>query len=320
MAFVRNKGRRLNKYVKDYVVFDIETTGLRPGLDEIIELSAVKVKNNEVSDTFSTLVKPTIRIPASATRINGITNDMVSSAPEIAEAMEGFVDFVETEILVGHNIHSFDTNFIYDAAMEAFQEGIYNDYIDTLYMARACLPQLKHHKLGDISEYFGISTEGAHRALNDCIMNQKCYEKMGELLTAQKKVKAEDKLVLTGKTSVSKDGMVLTGKTSVSKDGIVLTGRTSVPKDGIVLTGKTSTSEKEQMKQKASETQIEQVKNIQRSVRRENIPEEMSAEELWAVLENSCPECGGILVERKGRYGAFWGCKNFPRCRYTRKR
>lgn len=293
MALVRNKGRRLNKYVKDYVVFDIETTGLRPGLDEIIEISAVKVKNNEVSDTFSTLVKPTIRIPASATRINGITNDMVSSAPEIAEAMEGFVDFVETEILVGHNIHSFDTNFIYDAAMEAFQEGIYNDYIDTLYMARACLPQLKHHKLGDISEYFGISTEGAHRALNDCIMNQKCYEKMGELLTAQKKVTAEDKLVLTGKTSVSKDG--------------------------ILLTGKTSASEKEQVKQKASEPKEEQMKNIRRSVRRENIPEEMSAEELWAVLENSCPECGGILVERKGRYGAFWGCKNFPRCRYTRK-
>lgn len=280
MALVRNKGRRLNKYVKDYVVFDIETTGLRPGLDEIIEISAVKVKNNEVSDTFSTLVKPTIRIPASATRINGITNDMVSSAPEIAEAMEGFVDFVETEILVGHNIHSFDTNFIYDAAMEAFQEGIYNDYIDTLYMARACLPQLKHHKLGDISEYFGISTEGAHRALNDCIMNQKCYEKMGELLTAQKKVTTEDKLVLTGKTSVSV---------------------------------------KEQMKQKDSEPQIEWKKNIQRIIRRESVPEEMSAEELWAVLENSCPECGGILVERKGRYGAFWGCKNFPRCRYTRK-
>lgn len=306
MALVRNKGRRLNKYVKDYVVFDIETTGLRPGLDEIIEISAVKVKNNEVSDTFSTLVKPTIRIPASATRINGITNDMVSSAPEIAEAMEGFVDFVETEILVGHNIHSFDTNFIYDAAMEAFQEGIYNDYIDTLYMARACLPQLKHHRLGDVSEYFGISTEGAHRALNDCIMNQKCYEKMGELLTAQKKVRAEDKLVLTGKTSVSKDGMVLTGRTSVSKDGIVLTGRTSV-------------SVKEQMKQKDSEPQIERKKDIQRSIRRESVPEEMSAEELWAVLENSCPECGGILVERKGRYGAFWGCKNFPRCRYTRK-
>lgn len=225
MAVIRDKGRRLNEYVKDYIVFDLETTGFRPGLDEIIEISAVKVKNSEIVDNYSTLVKPTIRIPASATQVNGITNDMVSDAPQIQEALEGFVNFVETEILVGHNIHSFDMNFIYDAAMEVFQEGIYNDYIDTLYMAKSCLPQLKHHKLGDISEYFGIDTAGAHRALNDCIMNQKCYEKMGPLL----------------------------------------------------------------------------MKQLQESP------------------EQACPECGGILVKRKGRYGEFWGCRNFPGCRYTRK-
>lgn len=249
---VRNKGRRLNEYVKDYIVFDLETTGFRPGLDEIIEISAVKVKNSEIIDTYSTLVKPSIRIPASATRVNGITNEMVKDAPEIGEALEGFVDFVETEILVGHNIHSFDTNFIYDAAMEVFGEGIYNDYIDTLYMAKSCLPQLKHHKLGDISEYFGISTEGAHRALNDCVMNQKCYEKMGPLLEVQMQQAVPKK------------------KKSVQK------------------------IEKEQTGQ-------------------------MSAEQLWAVLENSCPECGGMLKKRKGRYGEFWGCQNYPGCRYTRK-
>lgn len=228
MAIIRNKGTRRNEYVKDYIVFDLETTGFRPGLDEIIEISAVKVENSKITDTYSTLVKPSIRIPASATRINGITNEMVSKAPEIDKALEGFVDFIETGILVGHNIHSFDTNFIYDAAMEVFQEGIYNDYIDTLYMAKSCLPQLRHHKLGDISEYFGISTEGAHRALNDCIMNQKCYEKMGHLLTEQ---------------------------------------RTEA-----------------------------------------------------VVEKNICPQCGGILKQRNGRYGAFWGCENFPGCRYTRNR
>ena len=129
MAVVRNKGRRRNEYVKDYIVFDLETTGFRPGLDEIIEISAVKVENSEIVDTYSTLVKPSIRIPAAATRVNNITNDMVSDAPEIGEALEGFIDFVETGILVGHNIHSFDTNFIYDAAMEVFGEGIYNDSV-----------------------------------------------------------------------------------------------------------------------------------------------------------------------------------------------
>lgn len=265
MAFVRNKGRRLNEYVKDYIVFDLETTGFRPGLDEIIEISAVKVENSEIIDTFSTLVKPSIRIPASATRVNHITNDMVSDAPEIGEALEGFIDFVETGILVGHNIHSFDTNFIYDAAMEVFQEGIYNDYIDTLYMAKACLPQLRHHKLGDISEYFGISTEGAHRALNDCIMNQKCYEKMGPLLLAN-------------------------------------------PQEPIKKrTRKTVLGEKQVQKTPVSQT-LERTRG-----------QEMSAEQLWAVLEHSCPECGGMLVKKKGRYGEFWGCGNYPDCRYTRK-
>ena len=170
-------------------------------------------------------MRPSIRIPASATKVNGITNDMVMDAPGIGEVLEEFVDFMETGILVGHNIHSFDTNFIYDVAMEVFQEGIYNDYIDTLYIAKSCLPQLKHHKLGDVSEYFGIDTAGAHRALNDCIMNQKCYEKMGPLLEAQKQ---------------------------------------------------------------ASPDQV-------------------------------CPECGGVLTKRKGRFGEFWGCGSFPRCRYTRK-
>ena len=266
MAIVRNKGRRRNEYVKDYVVFDIETTGFRPGLDEIIEISAVKVKDNQVIDEYSTLVRPSIRIPVSATRVNGITNQMVSDALEIEEAMAGFIEFIGDEILVGHNIHSFDTNFIYDAAMEAFQEGIYNDYIDTLYMAKSCLPQLSHHKLGDISEYFGISTEGAHRALNDCIMNQKCYEKMGSLLESQ----VQQPLIKTPRRKKKSEG---------------------------------STASRQQLK----ETKIESKGT------------DLSAEQLWAVLENSCPECGGKLSKRKGRYGEFFGCENYPMCRYTRK-
>lgn len=265
MAIVRNKGRRRNEYVKDYVVFDIETTGFRPGLDEIIEISAIKVKEHQVIADYSTLVRPSVRIPASATRVNGITNQMVSDAPKIEEAMAGFMAFIGDEILVGHNIHSFDTNFIYDAAMEAFQEGIYNDYIDTLYMAKSCLPQLKHHKLGDVSEYFGISTKGAHRALNDCIMNQKCYEKMGPLLENQM-------------------------QQPLSK-----------------MSGQKSEEVKGQLK----ESKVKAAQSRRK-------PQEMSAEQLWTVLENSCPECGGKLSKRKGRYGEFFGCENYPVCRYTR--
>lgn len=225
---VRNKGKRLNKYVKDYVVFDLETTGINQERDAIIEISAVKVCGGEIVGEYSTLVNPKRHIPAGATAVNGITDEMVADAPDIGGAIGGFLEFIGSSILVGHNIHTFDTNFAYDAAWGALGKELNNDYIDTLYMARSCLPQLSHYKLADISEHFHIATEGAHRALNDCVMNQKCYEEMGKLWR-ERKGKAAD-----------------------------------------------------------------------------------SQEEL------SCPICGGVLCLRKGRYGMFYGCGNFPSCRFTR--
>lgn len=225
MSVIRNKGKRLNQYVGDYVVFDLETTGIRQDIDEIIEISALRVENHQVAAQYSTLVNPGIHIPQAATAVNGITDDMVKNAPRIGEALQGFLEFVEDGVLVGHNIHTFDTNFIYDAAMRAFGTEIRNDYIDTLFMARQCLPELSHHKLTDLSEYFQISTAGAHRALSDCIMNQKCYEELGKLLQKQKEAQPE-------------------------------------------------------------------------------------------IL---CPKCGSEMVRRRGKFGEFYGCSDFPRCRGTRK-
>jgi len=181
----RNKGKRLNRYAEDYVVFDLETTGINQERDAIIEISAIKVQNHEVTDEFSTLVNPGRHIPAGATAVNGITDDMVKDAPDIKTAMEDFWDFIGDYVLVGHNIHTFDTNFIYDAALNFLGKELKNDYVDTLYMARRCLPELSHHRLVDVAEHFGIQTEGAHRALFDCMMNQGCYEAMGKLLKTQ---------------------------------------------------------------------------------------------------------------------------------------
>lgn len=181
MAVIRNKGKRLNQYVPDYIVFDLETTGISVQYDKIIEISALKVKNGMVCEEFSTLVNPGRRIPAAATAVNGITDAMVAGAPGPGEVMEQFLQFIGKEILVGHNIHSFDTNFVYDAALEHCGIRLCNDYVDTLYMARNLLPQLSHHTLGAVSEYFHINTAGAHRALNDCRMNQLLYEELGKL-------------------------------------------------------------------------------------------------------------------------------------------
>lgn len=192
---VRDKGKRLMQYRKDYVVFDLETTGLNPAEDAIIEISGIKVRDNRVTEEFSTLVNPQMPIPYAATRVNGITDRMVAGAPKVREALGDFLDFVGTDVLVGHNIHTFDTNFVYDAALKEWGRRVQNDYIDTLYLAKSCLPQLSHHKLTDIAQYFQIETKGAHRALCDCTMNQQCYEKLGALWNqkqASAKTRASD--------------------------------------------------------------------------------------------------------------------------------
>ncbi len=184
MAIFRNKGKRLNGYVPNYVVFDLETTGISVQHDTIIEISALKVVNGKVEREFSTLVNPLRPIPSGATAVNGITDAMVADAPVLSVVMTRFLEFIGNDILVGHNIHTFDTNFVYDAALGLLGREMHNDYVDTLYMARQCLPQLAHHTLGDVAGYFHISTDGAHRALSDCRMNQQIYEQMGKLTGA----------------------------------------------------------------------------------------------------------------------------------------
>ena len=168
------------------MVFDLETTGINQERDEIIEISAVKVRNHEIVEEFSTLVNPGRHIPAGATAVNGITDEMVKDAPDIGTAMGAFLSFIGDSVLVGHNIHTFDTNFVYDAAYRFLGKEVRNDYIDTLYMARKYLPELSHHKLTDVAAHFHLQTEGAHRALFDCMMNQGCYEELGKLMEQKK--------------------------------------------------------------------------------------------------------------------------------------
>ncbi len=175
---VQHGGRRLAAYVPDYVVFDLETTGISCARDDIIEIAAVKAAGGKVVDTFSSLVNPGRSIPPGAMAVNHITDEMVADAPAITDVLPAFLAFAGDAVLVGHNIQSFDLKFIYREAKRLSAGLVTNDYIDTLHMARSCLPDLHHHKLTDLGRYFHISTKGAHRALNDCMLNQKCYEKL----------------------------------------------------------------------------------------------------------------------------------------------
>lgn len=181
------QGKLLNEYIEDYVVFDLETTGVSPYNDEVIEISAVKARKGKVVEEFSQLVNPKRTIPFAASRVNNITDDMVSDAPFFDEVLRNFLEFVGEDVLVGHNIQSFDMKFIYRDCERYFHQLITNDYVDTLILAKRCFPEWRHRRLGDLADYYGISTQGAHRALADCRMNQRVFELLGKEMNTETK-------------------------------------------------------------------------------------------------------------------------------------
>ena len=174
-----NKGKKLDQYVTDYVVFDLETTGISCYNDQVVEISAVKVSKGQVVEEFTSLVNPKCPIPYRASMVNGITDEMVKDAPAFDKVLADFLGFIGDHVLVGHNIHTFDMKFIYRDCEKFWGKVPDNNYVDTLSLARMCLAELGHYKLTDLSEYYGVSTKGAHRALNDCRMNQIIYERLG---------------------------------------------------------------------------------------------------------------------------------------------
>lgn len=172
-------GKKINKYVSDYVVFDLETTGISTAFDAVVEISAVKVKDGVAVEEFGTLVNPGRPMPSSASLVNGITDEMLKSAPVFENVLAQFLEFAGDSVLVGHNIHTFDMKFIYRDSKEFYGKIPDNDYIDTLTLARQYVSGLSRYRLADLAEYYGISTKGAHRALNDCYMNQQVFEALG---------------------------------------------------------------------------------------------------------------------------------------------
>ena len=133
------KGKLINQYVPDYVLYDLETTGTSSKYDEVIEISAVKVKNGVVTEEFSQLVNPGRPIPSAASAVNHITDDMVAFAPMFDSVLQQFLAFIGDDVLAGHNINRFDMKFLYRDCERYFGQTLTNDYIDTLKLARLCL-------------------------------------------------------------------------------------------------------------------------------------------------------------------------------------
>lgn len=172
------KGNSLIALDKDYVVFDIETTGLDSKYDEIIEISGVKVRDDKIVDSFSSLVKPINPISSFITELTGISNEMVASSPGIEEVLPKFMEFIEDDILIGHNVN-FDINFVYDTLEGInYPKKLSNNFIDTMRLGRYLLKNLTHHRLMDLAGYYNISYEGAHRSLTDSKITYEVYLKL----------------------------------------------------------------------------------------------------------------------------------------------
>lgn len=148
-----------------YVVFDLETTGLSPIFDNIIEVGAVKLKNNEIIDRIQFFVKPEKPISEEITKLTNITNEHVKDARCEKSALKTLVEFIQDATLVAHNA-SFDMGFIYEKLARYNLPPIPNTVIDTLIVARIIHPKAKKYRLESYASRLGIDYDQlvAHRA------------------------------------------------------------------------------------------------------------------------------------------------------------
>lgn len=160
------------------IAVDIETTGLDPKSDKVIEIGAVKVVRGKVIESFDILVNPKRRLSEFIIGLTGITDKMLENAPEEEEAFQKFLAFAGEEVLLGHHL-SFDYSFLKCIAVMqklAFERK----GVDTLKIARTCLPQIEKHTLEYLCSYYRIVNQHAHRACEDARATVALYQRLEE--------------------------------------------------------------------------------------------------------------------------------------------
>lgn len=166
--------------INEYVVVDLEMTGLSAKTDQIIEIGAIKIKDNHIVDTMECLVNPNCKIPTRVVELTGITDEMVvSSGVNKDEAIADLLDFMDGQILVGQNIQ-FDYSFLKQWAVN-HKRPLEVKACDTLKLARVLLPPEQPKKLESLCQYFGIERTREHRALDDAKETWQIFEKLKSL-------------------------------------------------------------------------------------------------------------------------------------------
>lgn len=160
--------------LRSYIAFDIETTGLNPAQDEIIEIGALKVRDGKVKERFMEFACPREAISPVITDLTGITNEMVACSRCSRDVVRDFLDFCEEDILIGHNV-IFDYSFVKVSALSQGQ-SFEKSGIDTLKIARKVHKDLESKSLGSLCKYYQIENQAAHRAYHDALATAKLYQ------------------------------------------------------------------------------------------------------------------------------------------------
>lgn len=166
------KTNYVRRIIENYCVIDTETTGLSFKYDEVIEVGMLKVRNGQIVDRYSQLIKPNQKISSFITSLTGISNKMVAKMPNINDVEKDILNFIGDDVILGHHT-SFDINFL----NVAFNSKLKNQYIDTMQFCRKLYPELGQYSLSYMAEYLCL-TNNEHRALSDCITTQELYESL----------------------------------------------------------------------------------------------------------------------------------------------
>ena len=162
--------------INTYIALDLETTGLNPASDRILEIGAVKVIDGQIVGTYETLVNPGLKISPRIEELTGITDEMAAKGKDTRTAVTELIEFCEDLPLLGHNI-LFDYSFVKRNAVN-LNLTFEKEGIDTLKIARALLPEVESRSLEFLCGYYKIAQERAHRASNDAMAAAELYSRM----------------------------------------------------------------------------------------------------------------------------------------------
>ncbi len=150
----------------EFVIVDLETTGLSAERHRITEIAAVKVRSGVIVDKFESLVNPGVPIPRHITRITGIDDDTVKDAPPVKDVLASFLRFAGDSTIVAHNAN-FDMGFLRYNAAKDLKMSVLNPSLCTKELSKQMVPEMSSRALSSLCAFFGIVNENAHRAMGD---------------------------------------------------------------------------------------------------------------------------------------------------------